>query len=63
MKLSHKEAQELINKYYENKNPTERLGQFLLNNMKNAIADPKLYYEECPRIARHRFMDHYVEVC
>lgn len=62
MKLNLKEAQELINKYYDNKNPTERFGQFMLNNMKE-VTDSELYYEECPRIARHLFMDRYVETC
>lgn len=62
MKLSLEEAQELINKYYATKNHTERLGQFLLNNMKE-VTDSELYYEECPRIARHLFMDRYVDIC
>jgi hypothetical protein len=62
VKASLEEAQKLINKYYENKNPTERLGQFLLNNMKEVV-DSELYYEECPRVALHLFMDRYVETC
>lgn len=58
----HSESQfnTLVQAYHNLENPTERLGQYLMNRMPVKVTDPEVYYCEDDAHASQLYFDRYV---